>query len=458
MEINSSLSGINLFPSQIDSADKMGSADNTIVNTKESSAQSFVAFATQPGVMNALLNGKSLMTEGQVLPSLSLPAQAGDKLSAEQSQSIVAMSSNVSVNDAKDLELVASSVSTVLDSKLSQLQQNTEVATQVTAPLQDGDANKLERIAATAAALFSAPTAAAPATGKASENSKTSTEATTTNAISSANPARSQAAVEGGTDITAANAGGFVFSNVMGDMRMVDLNNTLTRVLNKSENEFNKSAAQASIRAMSSAIHAGNKGIDAARQNMTGAITSGVLGMALQSGTTLANVKALNKESNSINTNLKGANKLDLGRKQNEGALKASSDNLLSKGKPVDGGVKGLIDQPHANSQIQADELRNAHNQQQMHTMKTRAVADSATQANNAAQGMIQGAYGVKAAEENKQADIARADQAVEGELGSVHQKSAQKASEANAALQRVFENVLSNNNSAASSVAERMR
>ncbi|MGP3590906.1 hypothetical protein [Vagococcus sp. WN89Y] len=454
MEINSSLSGIKFAPAQFDTA------DNTVSDVTKSSAQAFADFAAQPGVMNTLLNGKSLMSDNQAVPALSLPV--GGKLSAEQSQSIVAMSANVSAGDARDLEQVASTVSNALDSKLSQQQQNAEVAAQVAAPLQNGDANKSERIAATAAALFSAPATANPVSSKVGENSKASTEATATTAVSSATPVRSQAAVEGGTDITAAQGTGTgtgpVFSNLFGDARILELNNMLVSVLNKAENEFNKSSALASSRAMSSAIHAGDKGIAAAQQNMTGAITSGVMGMALQGGTTFANVRALNKESTSINTNLKNANKLDMGRMQNQSALKSSSDSLLSKGKQVDRNVEGLIDQPHVKSQIDASELRDAHNIKQMNTTRTRAVGDAANQANHSAQGMIQGAYGVEAAEENKQADIARADQAVNNEVADMHKQTSKKAADTQSAMQRVLENTLSNNNSAASSIAERMR
>lgn len=448
----------NTYKSQLDSTANIGTANNADASVQLSDVKEFLALATLGNAMSVILNGQSLMnSNGSLIPALAVPPQLGEKISAEQSQSIVAMSANVNASDTQVLELVASSASNVLDSNLDQLHKNAEVATQVAAPLQEGDANKLERMAATAATLFTLAAASA-VTNKAGEVTKSATESTPTTAVSSATPARSQAAVEGGTDITAATATSYVFTKIMGDPRIIELNNTLVRVLNEAENEQNRSAALASNRAMNSAVASGNHMIDSAKQNLTGAITSGVMGMGMQGATTVANVRALNKEHASVNLNLKNANRLDAGRMQNQSALKASSDKMLHNNQQLDRNVEGLIDKPHVDSQINASNMRDDHSIQQMKTMKIRNMTDLANQANHSAQAMVQNSYGVNAAEESKQAEIARADQTVNNEVANTHQQTAKKAADTQAAMQRVLENTLSNNNSAASSVAERMR
>lgn len=448
----------NNYQSQVDTASKVGSADNTASNVTASDVKEFLAFATLAGSMNVILNGQSLMnSNGSLVPALAVPVQLGDKMSAEQTQSIVAMSVNVNAGDAQALELVASSAANVMDSTIDELKENTAVAAQIAAPVQDGDANKLERIAATGAAQFAAPAATA-VNSKAVENTKSSTEPAVTNSVSSATPARSHAAVDGGTDIEAPVALPPVFTKIMGDPRILELNNTMVRVLNEAENLQNLDAARSSQRAVNSAVAAGNKMISSAQQNMTGAITAGVMSMAMQTATSGATIKAVKAEKDSINFNLKNADRLEKVATNHQSAIDASSDNMIKQGHSPDRNVTSMMSQPNAETRIAASSMRNDHNATQLNTMRMRAITDAATQANHAASNMIQASYGVKAAEESKESEVARANQTVNNEVSNTHQQTGKKTSETQAALQRVLETTLSNNNSAASTVAERMR
>lgn len=449
VEFSTQSASISNYQAQIDATDKVNNNGTNAVAAKESTVQSFSALAEQPGVMISLLTGQSVMTVNQVRPDLIMPSLS--TAVSEQSKDIMSLSGSMNANNVRDLEMVASSVSNALDSELN-------VEQKVAQPLKDGDANKLERLAATTAALFTSQTAVNAVSAKGTEGSKPASETTATSSVSSATPTRSQEAVEGGTDITAAASNRPTYSKVMGNTNILQLSNDIVTVLTTAENEFNKSSAEASTRAMNSAIQAGNKNIDAAQKNMTGAITGGVMSLAAQAGATATTVKALRNESSSIKNNLGAANRLDVGRNQNQSIINGGADNMLSKGQSLDSSVKGLMDEPHGQFIARSNAYREAHNVTQIDTTKARTMADMGAQMGRASQSMTEGAFGVQAAEESKQADVARADQQVNNEVANVHQQSAKKAAESLAALQRASENTWATNNSTNSAIADRMR
>lgn len=408
-----------VFQPQIDNTGTAATTESNRVSQKGSNVQGFAELvATQPGVMASLLHGQSLMTAHDVHPALSAPAKDNQKIGAEQTAELVKLSAN----------------------------------------LQGGDVNKLERAAVFASTVFSSQINIIQPNNKATATSKSAIETQATSSAFSSHPARSQAAVEGGTDITAIHRSGPGFINVMGDMKMVALNNQLTVTLTTSESDASKAAAKSMIRAVESADRAGTKGIDAEKQRMNGAISSGLMGAVAQGGTTVRSVKALNKESKSISQNLGAAANLDKGVRQNQEAIKSSADAMLRKGKSLDPKVEATISQPHSESMYKSSQLRNAHNKVGNNTQKIRITSEYANQAIRSGQGVIEGSLNVEAAKESKQADLARADQTVNHEVANTQQQTSKKAAEAEAALNRIFESTLNNNNSAVSTIADRMR
>ncbi|CAO97727.1 type III secretion system protein [Erwinia tasmaniensis] len=383
----------------------------------EETLKGFVSLATGPVPVHRLLHGQSVIIDHNTGPVLSSPPKGAAKTSVEQTAEIKKMADNVDGNDAKTLERMATLTSTVMSSHVSQTQTGNRTA----------------------------------------ESYKTSADSAI-QTRSSTNPVRSQAAVEGGTDITAVGASGSRYVNVFGDMRLLELNNKLIVALNRAEAESNKSASKAVIRVVEAAGRAGQKGIDAEKQRLTGAITSGALGIALQGGTTFKATKALGNESASIKSNLKVATNLETGVRNNQNSIARAADNMLSKGSKLDRGVEAAMSKSHAPQMAEASELRNKHNVIQNKTQQTRTTTEFANQGIRSGQGMVEGGFGVQASQESRQAELARADQSVNNELSSTHQQTAKKSAEARAAAAQLLENILSNNNSAVSAIADRMR
>ncbi|MCK8158076.1 type III secretion system protein, partial [Erwinia amylovora] len=85
--------------------------------------------------------------------------------------------------------------------------------------------------------------------------------------------------------------------------------------------QFNKSAAQAQRYAVEAANRSGDKAIAAAKLTLNGVITGGVLGTAVQAGTTLKTTNALHNESKSIDNTLRVATKLQTNVHSNENSI-----------------------------------------------------------------------------------------------------------------------------------------
>ena len=322
----------------------------------------------------------------------------------------------------------------------------------------EGDANKAERLVSSVPSILTSQLNITQQNNRTIDISKTERQSTVSSLSSSTCLERSQPAVEGGTDITAADATCPRFVNVVGSMKQLEVSNTITTVMLKAEREANESAAAATNRSVQAAARAGNKTIDAARQSLNGAITAGVLGVAGQGATTVTQMKALNKERTSITENLKPARNLELGVREHQTAIRSGKDTMVHQNKQLSSDVEATMTHPQA-ADMHASALRcDTHASTQLATQKTRVTAEYANQGIRSGQGAIEGAFGVSAAEKQKEAELARADRDVNNELANTQSQTAKKAAETNAAIRNMTNTVLNANNNAVSSIAERTR
>jgi len=229
---------INSYPLQSSEINK--TVDNDIIKGHEP-ARSIIALVSQPGVMASILHGQSLVASSDSRPLLSVPSIGPDKINSQQADRLL----------------------------------------KLTATMNGGDINQLERAAASAATVFTASTPPVQVNGKMLNSTKSivGTVALSTGNVSSQHQQRSHAAVEGGTDITHVEAAQHQFVNIMGDMKMVMLNNQLTVTLTKSEADAAKASSKSTIRVVEAAERAGTKIINAEKQRFNGAITSGTVGV-----------------------------------------------------------------------------------------------------------------------------------------------------------------------------------
>lgn len=322
----------------------------------------------------------------------------------------------------------------------------------------EGDINKAERLAASVPCIFTSQVNITQPNNKSADVGKSDSQSSVSNASSSTGQARSQPAVEGGTDITAANATGSGFINVVGSMKQLEVSNTVTTVLVKAENDRYKESANETNLSVAAATRAGNKGIEAAKQHFNGAITSGVLGIAGQGTTTMTQMKALNKEGASISKNLKQARNIEVGVREHQTAIKSGKDTMVHQNEKLSGAVEATMTHPHAADMHASALKRDNHNAVQLATQKSRITAEYANQGIRSAQGAVEGAFGVSAAEKQKEADLARADRDVHNELANTQNQTAKKAAETNAAIRSLTDTILNANTSAVSSIAERTR
>lgn len=322
----------------------------------------------------------------------------------------------------------------------------------------EGDANKAERLAASVPGILTSQINITQPNNKSADIGKSGSQSTVSNASSSAGQSRSQPAVEVGTDITAADAAGPRFINVVGSMKQLEVSNTITTVMLNAERDANKAAAAATNRSVDAAARAGNKTIEAARQNLNGAITSGALGIAGQGATTATQMKALNKESASFTKNLKPARNLELGVREHQTAIQSGKDTMVHQNKKLSGDVEATMTHPEAADSLAIGLKHDTHKSILLATQKSRVTAEYANQGIRSGQSAVEGAFGVSAAEKQKEAELARADRDVNNELANTQSQTAKKAAETNAAIRSMTDTILNANNSAVSSIAERTR
>ena len=284
--------------------------------------------------------------------------------------------------------------------------------------------------------------------------------------------ARSQDVVDGGTDIvdpaptsslpSAAPSptppSRSFYSNVMGDFKILDALTLILSALNKQQANNNKLAAQWSKTAVDAAVAAGNHAIDAAKQQMTGAITAGVASLTMQGGATASTVKSLHTESKSITNNLKKANETELAISQQRSAVMSSQDNMISEGR---GGLKpeveAVMTEAEGKHLHQSNTHRNKHKEVENNTSRVRVVADLTNTAARTVHGVTEGTFGVNASQDNSEAETSRAHQTVDSAVDNTLRDSAKKDSEVQSELRQTLSNILSNQNDTASYIATHM-
>lgn len=321
-----------------------------------------------------------------------------------------------------------------------------------------GDANKAGQLNGAVAALMNTQLNITQPNNKSAENAKSTSDAAVSGVSSSGNQVRSQAAVAGGTDITAAEATRPGFVNTIGALNQVEVSNIIATVLLDAERNAHQAAAQATQRGVAAAELAGDKMIAAAEENFKGAIVSGSMAIAGQGASAGMQMKALKAEGGSIKTNLKPARNLECGVQNHQNDIKAAKDTLVHQGEKVSSETKATIGLSNADDMSKIGAYRDNHNKITLATQKTRVGADYANQGINAAKGAAESAFGVNAAELQKEAELARAEREVNSELASTQNQTASKAGEARTAIQNALDNQMNANNSAVSSMAEKTR
>lgn len=402
------------YQSQIDST---GSAENTAAIQKGEAPKGAVALLTQIGV-DSVYNRSVMSTDTTAKPALSAPPMGAAKISAEQTKELVKLSEN--------------------------LQKGTDV-------------NKLERIAASASSLVSSQINITQANNKAGEISKLTMtmESSAVNTVSSSGNARAMAPVAGGTDITAADATGS--RTKMFDSFMLGVMNKIIVAANEQNTSHSRASARSVQNMVTSANNAGNKHIDAEKQRMTGAITSGAVGISGQGAMALCSVKSLKTESASIKNNMGEAIKIETFNGDRQTGAVTNINPLGYRGVQPTTAVTSDLNFYNAQHAQDANLLRNAHSQILNATQRTRAGTEYGNQVFQSGQKVIDNGFNVAASHESKEAELARANQSVNSEVSNAHQQSAKKAAETEAAMRQMQESVLRNNNDAASAISGRM-
>ncbi|WKX25748.1 hypothetical protein [Tatumella ptyseos] len=270
----------------------------------------------------------------------------------------------------------------------------------------------------------------------------------------SVDPVHLPLAPEEGSGISVVTSSTPAFINVSGPMNLVAVSNILTKVLIDADRTATIQAAQASIRSVTAALRSGENTVESARRNLTGAITSGTLSSVGQGITTLRSIKALGSEAKSITQNLRAARSLELGAKQQVETLANGQGNTLQqrRGSAVEPSVSRTPAQSMHASGLKHDE----HSSVQLKTAKVRLTSDYANQAIHAGKGLVEGAFSVSAATQQKEAELARTDRDINNELASTHGQVAKKNAEAKSALSNTLSGTMMANSSAFSAMADR--
>lgn len=270
----------------------------------------------------------------------------------------------------------------------------------------------------------------------------------------SVDPVHLPLATEEGSGISVVTSATPAFINVSGPMNLVAVSNILTKVLIDADRTATIQAAQASIRSVTAALRSGENTVESARRNLTGAITSGTLSSVGQGITTLRSMKALGSEAKSITQNLRAARSLELGAKQQVETLANGQGNTLQqrRGSAVEPSVSQTPAQSMHASGLKHDE----HSSVQLKTAKVRLTSDYANQAIHAGKGLVEGAFSVSAATQQKEAELARTDRDINNELASTHGQVAKKNAEAKSALSNTLSGTMMANSSAFSAMADR--
>lgn len=316
------------------------------------------------------------------------------------------------------------------------------------------DIDTSNAIIASLASLAGAQMSKSITTGT-SDNSSKSAIQNVTSRSASGKAAHSHKTVNGATDISAStSAVKSSYVNIMGDFNVVDALVEILSLLNKQEGLSNQQAAMMSQIQMDSSVAAGDKGIAAAQEQMTGSIAAGVMSLSMQTGATASTIKSLNTESKSITKNLSKSNDIELAVNKNQSEIHASAQSLAQEGHHTSREVDATLSRDHHEDMHRSTNHRHEHKKVENNTSRVRVVADLVNQTSRSINSLTEASFAVNASQQNKEAEIARANQQVAGETGNVHQQVAKKAGESEASLRQALMNIISNNNDTISAIA----
>ncbi|MBN3264716.1 hypothetical protein [Pectobacterium brasiliense] len=399
-----------LHLSQIDKADNTGNVPDN--QKREGAKAKDVAFLIHDvGVKNKYNSGRT--SDDNAMPTLSTPTAMAGKINSEAAREIIKSS------DA--------------------LQKGTDV-------------NKLERILASVSSLFSPSANSTQVNNKTGESSKSAVESLAASSASPSGEARTMAPIEGGTDITGVSSG--YRHLVLNINYCVD---KIIEVLTSLRSTEMQNSARSMINAVNSTTRSGDHGIDAARQNLTGAIAGGSLNMTGQFATTAVSIKGMKAESASIKTNLGAASDIEKRLGEHKNLVTGSSDKMVSKGFEPDVTMTSVMNHSNPELSHKAATLRNTHTQNALKSQQIRTGADYANTAVRSGGHITEESYRVASARDAKAADLARTDKDVNNETSNTQQQSGKKAEEMAAALRQVQESVQRSRNDTASAIAGRM-
>lgn len=388
------------------------SVDDNFYNPLTDKLQEFVSLALQTGMIATILQGQSVMTHLDTRPSLSAPVASREKIDLEKKNNLIGLAATMNGCNITILEYIAA-----LTAPIFQLHNINNMTNE----------NNILPV------------------------STPSTAATT-------RAAYSRIPVKGGADVGMIDVPKFGYVNLIGDPKDIQLKNLLAAIFTKQEFEFNKQATLSSIRAVDAAERSGNKVIAAEKQRAARDITSGVIGVAGQGATTARTTKALNTESKSITNNLAAASKVEAQQMSHQATVASSTDGLLHKGVPLNDSVAAALNSGSPITAGFSAAKRHDHNQVQLNTSKVKVTSDYSNAIIHSGQKIVESGFNTAAANETKEAELARADQTVNNEIANVYQLAAKKSAESGSTLNQAFENMLNSKNSTLSSIVGGMR
>ncbi|MEH4929676.1 type III secretion system protein [Enterobacter cloacae] len=315
-------------------------------------------------------------------------------------------------------------------------------------------ANKAEPPVMAMPEMLTPPINSAQPNSKHADEPDSARETSVSTISSSSGGRRSQPAVEGGTDITETNAAEPLFRNVVGSTKQMAVMNIITKVMAAAERDGNVAAAAAIQRGVAAAERAGKNNVEAARDQLSSAITSGTMSFVGQAATVTHQVKALNKEGRSITNNLKAARDLELGVRNNRNRIESAKDKMVHQNNTLSVEVEATMTMSHAPDMHRSSLMHDEHNRIQLVTQKAHAIAEYGNQGIRSGQGLVEGSFGISAAEKQKEAELARADREVNNEVASLQGQTAKKAAETLTAMLSMTDSVLNTNSSTVSSIA----
>ncbi|WP_157861796.1 hypothetical protein [Erwinia tasmaniensis] len=246
------------------------------------------------------------------------------------------------------------------------------------------------------------------------------------------------------------------FKNMFGDLGMLSVSNLVVHMTNIERTVFNVLSSESIRRMVTTAVNAGQHVIAAAKQNFSGAIVSGIVGSGVQVASGATMCKAIKKEHNSIEGNLKAANVKNAAAQENQVSITKNLQQQHKDGKTPDDEMVMKMARSHTKLHEEAANHQIDHQKIVNKTYQIRAKTDLVNQVNHAGQQTVVAGFAVNAAAETNQAEVLKSGQQVHHEISDNHKQKAKSAEDTQAAINQFVDAWIANNNSAVSSIAGR--